>query len=123
MIVRLQLLASASLIGLIFLCLAWELWLAPITPGGSWLALKGILLLAPLFGILHGRRYTYQWTSLLILFYLMEGVVRATSDQGLSRQLAALEIVLSLTLFVAVVGYARLTGKPGPGIQSPDPDR
>jgi len=36
----LQMLSSISLIGLIFLCLAWELWLAPIRPGGSWLVLK-----------------------------------------------------------------------------------
>ena len=30
--------AAASLVALIFLCLAWELWLAPIRPGGSLLA-------------------------------------------------------------------------------------
>ena len=82
---RLQLIASISLISLIFLCLAWELWLAPLKPGGSWLVLKGIFLLAPLFGILRGKRYTYQWTSLFILFYLMEGLVRATSDSGMAQ--------------------------------------
>ena len=119
MIARLQLLASACLIALIFLCLAWELWLAPLTPGGSWLALKGIFLLAPLFGILHGRRYTYQWSSLFVLFYLMEGLVRATSDHGLSQQLAMLETALSAALFAAVVGYARLTRDSRTGKQSP----
>jgi len=106
---RLQILASSSLIALIFLCLAWELWLAPLKPGGSWLALKGMVLLAPLFGILRGKRYTYQWTSLLVLLYLMEGLVRATSDQGLSQILAIGETVLALVLFSAVVAYARLT--------------
>lgn len=106
---RLQWIASASLIALIFLCLAWELWLAPLRPGGSWLALKAVLLLAPLFGILRGRRYTYQWTSLFVLLYLMEGLVRATSEHGLSQWLAAAETALSLLLFAAVVAYARLT--------------
>lgn len=107
--VRLQRIASASLVALIFLCLAWELWLAPLKSGGSWLVLKAVLLLAPLFGILRGRRYTYQWTSLFILLYLMEGLVRATSDHGLSQWLAVAETGLSLLLFAAVVAYARLT--------------
>jgi uncharacterized membrane protein len=74
--------ACSSLIALIFLCLAWELRLAPVQPGGSWLALKCLPLLAPLFGILNGRRYTYQWASMLILLYFTEGIVRATTEQG-----------------------------------------
>lgn len=106
---RLQWIASTSLIALILLCLAWELWLAPLKPGGSWLALKALPLLAPLFGILHGKRYTYQWTSLFVLLYLMEGLVRASSDTGLSQRLALVETALSLALFAAVVTYARIT--------------
>lgn len=109
LIARLQLAASTTLITLIFLCLAWELWLAPIKPGGSWLALKAVFLLAPLFGILRGKRYTYQWVSLFVLFYFMEGTVRATSESGLSQQLAILETVLSTLLFGLVVAYAHLT--------------
>jgi hypothetical protein len=80
----LYLTACSSLIGLIFLCLAWELRLAPVQTGGSWLALKCLPLLAPLFGILNGRRYSYQWASMLILLYFTEGVVRATTEKGLS---------------------------------------
>lgn len=106
---RLQWIAGTSLIALIFLCLAWELWLAPLRPGGSWLALKAVLLLAPLFGILRGKRYTYQWTSLFVLLYLAEGLVRATSDKGPSQVLAIAETALSAILFAAVVAYARLT--------------
>ena len=52
-------LASISLVGLIFLCIAWELWLAPLRPGGSMLVLKALPLLFPLFGILRGKRYTH----------------------------------------------------------------
>lgn len=106
---RLNLAASTSLIALIALCIAWELWLAPLRPGGSWLVLKALPLLAPLFGILRGRRYTYQWASMLSLAYFVEGVVRAGSDPGLSRGLALLEIVLSVAFFAAAVAYARAT--------------
>jgi uncharacterized membrane protein len=84
-------LASVSLIALILVCLAWEMWLAPLRPGGSMLALKVLPLLLPLRGILHGRRYTYQWTSLMILLYLAEGLVRSMSDQGLGQWLATAE--------------------------------
>lgn len=80
--------ASFSLIALIILCLAWEGPLAPIKPEGSKLILKAVPLLLPLFGILNGRRYTYQWASMFILIYFTEGAVRAWADQGLSAKLA-----------------------------------
>ena len=101
--------ACASLLALIFLCLAWELWLAPLRPGGSWMALKSLPLLAPLLGILNGRRYTYQWASMLILAYLAEGVARAFSDSGLSSKLALVETLLALVFFACTVFYARLS--------------
>jgi uncharacterized membrane protein len=106
---RYQLIASTSLILLIALCLAWEGWLAPLKPGGSWMILKGAFLLFPLFGILRGKRYTYKWLSLFIQFYLMEGATRATSDSGLSQWLAAGETLLSVVLFAALVLYIRAT--------------
>ena len=101
--------ASLAALALIALCLAWELWLAPLRPGGSALALKALPLAAALGGILQGRRRTYQWSSMLILAYLAEGVTRAWSEAGLSRALAWGEIALSLAFFAAAVGYARLT--------------
>ncbi len=104
--------ACGSLIALIFLCLAWELRLAPIHAGGSWLVLKCIPLLAPLFGILNGRRYTYQWATLLILLYFIEGVVRATSESGAARWLAIGEILLALLFFCASIAYIRRTRPP-----------
>ena len=107
-----QLAASASLIALIFLGLGWELWWAPIKPGGSWLVLKSIVLLAPLFGILRGKRYTYKWTSLLVQFYLLEGLVRATSDSGIAQRLAIVETMLATILFVSVILYIRATRTP-----------
>jgi uncharacterized membrane protein len=106
----LQTLSSISLIALIFLCLAWELVLAPIRPGGSTLALKALPLLLPLMGILKGRRYTYQWAPMLVLLYFTEGVVRAWSDQGsLSAWLAGGEVVLSVVFFFAAIYYAKFS--------------
>ena len=106
---RLQLIASGSLIALIFLCLGWELWWAPLKPGGSWMGLKAVFLLAPLFGILRGKRYTYKWLSLFIQFYLLEGLTRATSDQGLSQLLAIGETILATILFVTAILFIRIT--------------
>lgn len=99
--------AGASLIALILLCLAWELWLAPLRPGGSWLVLKVLPLLAPLFGILKGRLYTYRWSSLLIWLYFMEGCVRAWSEPMPARALAWGEVLLSLAFFGFVLLYVR----------------
>lgn len=104
---RLHYLSAGSLIAMIVLCLAWELWLAPLRPGGSWLALKVLPLLAPLIGILRRKLYTYRWSSMLILAYFTEGVVRGYSDSGLPAQLARVEIALSLLFFCSVVAYAR----------------
>jgi len=104
----LSLLASVSLITLIALCLAWEAVLAPLRPGGSWMTLKVIPLMFALFGILRGTRYTYQWSCMLILLYLTEGVVR-TNDSAPGNALALAEAILSVIFFVATVLYARNT--------------
>ena len=52
-------------------------------------------------GLWRDRLYTYRWTSLLVWLYFAEGAVRATSDRGLGAPLAAIEVVLTLVLFVA----------------------
>ena len=100
-------LASTSLVVLLFLCLAWELWLAPLRPGGSMLALKALPLLLPLLGILRRKRYTHQWPSMLALAYVTEGLVRAASDHGASQALAMAETVLAMLLFAGCLGHAR----------------
>jgi uncharacterized membrane protein len=104
----LRVITAASLVALIALCLAWELWLAPHRPGGSWLALKVLPLLLPLAGIVRGRLYTYRWVTLLIIVYFVEGVVRAWSDAGSSARLAGAEIALTLIIFASAIGYVRI---------------
>jgi uncharacterized membrane protein len=102
----LRVVAAAALLALIVLCVAWEIWLAPLKPGGTLLALKALPLALPLSGILKGKRYTYQWSSMLILAYFAEGATRAWSE---SSVLAVAELVLSLIFFAAAVSYARMT--------------
>ena len=105
----LRLIATSSLLLLFGLCLAWELWLAPLRPGGTLMALKAMPLLLAAPGIAQGKRYTYQWSTMLVLAYFAEGVMRAWSERGLSQVLAGAEVVLSLVFFAAAVVYARLT--------------
>ncbi len=101
-------LAVGSLLGLIALSLAWELWLAPLRPGGSWLVLKALPLCIPLAGLLKNRMYTYRWVSLMVWLYFTEGVVRAWSDRAPGNWLALLEVVLCLVLFTACTMHIRL---------------
>jgi uncharacterized membrane protein len=103
-----RMLAVGSLLGLIVLGLAWELWLAPLHPGGSWLAIKVLPLCVPLAGLLKNRMYTYRWVSLMVWLYFTEGVVRAYSDKAPGNYLAMLEVLLCLTLFLACALHVRL---------------
>lgn len=102
--------ACATWIALILLGLAWELLLAPLRPGGSWLVLKVLPLLLPLRGLLHGRRYTFQWSTLLVWAYFVEGVVRAVSDTGLSARLAVAEVALTLAFASFAFAFLRKRG-------------
>jgi len=97
--------ALFSLIALIALSLAWELWLAPLRPGGSALALKAIPLLFALRGTLRRNVYTLQWASMLVLLYFAEGIVRGMTDSGLSARLGWLEALLALAVFVCALGF------------------
>ena len=101
-------LAVGSLLGLIVLALAWELFLAPLRPGGSWLALKALPLCLPLAGLLRLRMYTYRWVSLLVWLYFAEGAVRAMTDASPGNWLALLQCALSLSLFVACALHVRM---------------
>lgn len=101
-------LATGSLLALIVLCLAWELVLAPLRPGGTWLAIKALPLCIPLAGILKNRMYTYRWVSLVIWLYFIEGVVRGWSDKPPSLWLAWAEVALCLVLFTACTLHVRL---------------
>lgn len=98
-------LAVGSLLGLIVLGLAWELWLAP-TGQRTW-ALKVLPLAIPLAGLLKHRLYTYRWVSLVVWLYFTEGIVRATSSSGLVVPLAWAQVLLCVLLFAACALHVR----------------
>jgi len=107
-------LALASLVGLVLLGLAWELWLAPT--GSGTLALKVLPLVVALPGLLRNRLYTYRWLSLLVWLYFIEGAVRAFADSGVSAWLAGVEIVLCLLLFTACAWHVRARLRPAAAV-------
>jgi uncharacterized membrane protein len=103
--------AVGSLLGLIVLGLLWELWLAPIRPGGSLLVLKVLPLCIPLAGLLKNRMFTYRWVSLFVWLYFIEGVVRAwgykVTSNYLAMNLALIEVALCVILFTACALHVR----------------
>jgi len=99
-------LAVASVVALILLCLAWELWLAPT--GRGTLALKVLPLLPAPFGLWRYRMYTYRWVALAIWLYVLEGLVRSTSEAGLGQWLAVGEVALGVVAFTACTAQIRL---------------
>ena len=101
----LHMVALGTLLGLIVLCTSWELVLAPLRPGGSWMAIKALPLLLPLSGVIRRNIYTLQWASMLILLYFSEGVVRGWSETGPSAVLALLEVGLSTVFFFCAIFF------------------
>lgn len=101
-----QLLALAAFVDLFILCVAWEWFISPLRPGGSWLILKGIPLLFAIPGIWKGKVYTMQWASMLILLYVTEGLVRVL-ESGANFWLALLETILATTAFVCLLIYLK----------------
>jgi len=101
-----RLLALIILLALIALCLAWELWLAPT--GRGTLAIKALPLGFGVLGVWRYRMYTFRWLSLLVWLYAAEGCVRAYGDKGISAQLAAAEVLLSVLLFTACAWHVRV---------------
>lgn len=96
--------AIASLIWLIGWLVAWEVFVAPLHPGGSLLALKALPLLLPLRGVIKRDLYTLQWSSMVILVYFAEGVVRAWADTSeASRAMALGEIVLVVVYYACAL--------------------
>jgi uncharacterized membrane protein len=103
--------AAASLLALALVELFWELWLAPLKPGGSWLALKALPLFAFMPAVARGRRRARQWASLLLPWYVAEGVVRAFSESGRQALCAGVAAALALVALAAQLGWFRAQGR------------
>lgn len=104
----LYLLSVFSLIGLIFLNLFWEIFYNPLNTNGSWMVVKSLVLLIPLPGILKKNRYTYQWSSMFIWLFIMEGIVRFYSELGVSRDMASYQIFLGTLFFFSSIFFCRV---------------
>jgi len=99
---------AALLATLALLEICWELWLAPLRPGGSWLALKALPLAALWPGVARNRVRSLQWALLLLPWYSAEGVVRAFSESGRHALCAATAAALSLATIASGLAYVRL---------------
>ena len=100
-------LVVSCFVALIILGLAWELWLAPLRPGAWLLSLKVIPLALALPALHAGRVRVFQWWSMIVMIYLMEGLVRAASDHGLGALLGTIEASVAGIAFLAILAYVR----------------
>ncbi len=98
--------ALALLASLVLLHLLRELWLAP-TGRGTLLVLTVPPLLLCVRGLCLHRMVTFRWLSLLIWLYVALAALRATTETGLPRTLAVLELLLCGLLFSTCVLYIR----------------
>ena len=102
-----QRLAVAAVAALTLLEVLWELWLAPLKPGGSWLALKALPLALLWPALARGQTRPRQWLALLLPLYFGEAIVRALSEGGRHRVVALAATVLAGIAFGAVLASSR----------------
>ena len=100
-------LALACTFALALLELLWEIALAPLASGGSWLALKAVPLATLLPGAARGRRRPRQWLALLLPFYAAEAFVRAWAGPARLTLVAGTACVISIAAFVALLTWFR----------------
>jgi len=77
----------------------------------GWALFYCVPLLAPLSGLLKGKRYTHAWATLCVLPYFTVGVTEAVANDGI-RYWAMSLLGASLLWFFALITYLRVTYKP-----------
>jgi uncharacterized membrane protein len=95
--------AVASIGALALTELLWEMLLAPLRPGGSWLALKALPLALLWLAMARGSHKARQGASLLLPIYFGEALVRALSETGRHALLAATAAALAAIAFGALL--------------------
>jgi len=111
---RWQRIGIALVAALILVELLWETVLAPVRPGGSWLALKALPLALVWPGIARGRVRSRQIASLLLPFYFAEAIARAVTETGRHGIVAGSAAALSAAAFVALMLSFRAARAPRP---------
>ncbi len=101
-------LCVAAVAALALLEMLWELWLAPVRPGGTWLALKALPLLLLWPGLARRDLKATQWLSLLLPLYAAEAVVRVATTSGRHAAVAGTASVLAVVAFCALVMALRV---------------
>jgi uncharacterized membrane protein len=94
------------------IALSFAAWMAA---GYSWaLCLLAILpLLAPLNGLIRGRRYTYSWATLFAIPYLAFAVTELLVNPN-ARWVAAASLLLVFAWFCVMILYLRASrARPG----------
>ena len=118
---RWQRIAVATVAALILLDVLWEIWLAPLKPGGSWLAIKALPLAIAWPALARGARKARQWLTLLLPLYVAEAIVRAVSERGRHAIVASVAAVLIVVAFAALLASFRGARNPGSGTAAAGP--
>ena len=81
-----------------------------MTAGYPWpiCALAALPLLAPLSGLLRGRRYTYAWATLFAIPYLAFAVTELLANPA-ARWVAAMSLMLVFGWFCTMVLFLRVS--------------
>jgi uncharacterized membrane protein len=88
---------AASLLAWIFVGYPWAIC-----------ALAALPLLAPLNGLVRGRRYTYAWATLFAIPYLAFAVTELLANPR-ARWVAALSLLLVFAWFCAMIFFLRVS--------------
>ena len=93
----------ALVTALILLQLLWELLLAPVRPGGSWLALKALPLALAWPGLARGSPRARFVVLLLLLPYFAEAMTRAVTETVRHALVAGTAAALTAAAFAALL--------------------
>jgi uncharacterized membrane protein len=83
--------------------LLWETVLAPIRPGGSWLALKALPLALAWPALARATATGRVATALLLLIAAAEAIVRALTESGRHALAAWVALALAAVAFIALL--------------------
>jgi len=95
--------AVAAIFALALIELLWETLLAPLRPGGSWLALKALPLAILCVALARGSQQARKAASLILPIYFGEAILRAVSEHGRHSLVASMAAALALAAFAALL--------------------
>jgi len=109
-------LALTAYFGLMLVIALWELVFvrSHSVPPLFWFVLKELPLMAAVLGLSKGHVYTFNWASMLILLYFVDGVMVTVMGRhdvfSVHSPLlfGSLETLLSLVFFGSALGYMRV---------------